>query len=159
MIGEPVVQLVKDDTLAISDIEVDAIHTTDSVNPTEAMQAIPLNPKKTPKNPQLIVNNAQRTISLRDPVLNVGRGDDNHIILDDPYCSRHHIQLRLRFGAYTLFDVNSSGGTRVNNIQVTEHQLQSGDVINIGHSQLTYIVETDTSDTTGTTQSLDPVTF
>ncbi|GAB5489832.1 MAG: hypothetical protein Phog2KO_00470 [Phototrophicaceae bacterium] len=156
---EPVVQLVKDDTLSHSDIEVEAIHTADSANQTEAMQAIPLNRKKPPKNPQLIINNGQRTISLLDPVLNIGRGDDNHIILDDPYCSRHHIQLRLRFGAYTLFDVNSSGGTRVNNVQVSEHQLQSGDVINIGHSQLTYIVEIDTSDTTGTTQSLDPVTF
>ena len=67
--------------------------------------------------------------------------------------------MRLRFGAYTLFDVNSRGGTMVNNIRVTEHQLQSGDVIKIGGTKLTYIAENNKSNSTGTTQSLDPVIY
>ncbi len=156
---EPVVQLVTSDVVSMSDIEVEASHTTDTSNTTQAMQSIPIPPKLPPKNPQLIINNGQRTITLLDPVLNIGRGDDNHIVLDDPYCSRHHVQLRLRFGAYTLFDVNSRGGTMVNNIRVTEHQLQSGDVIKIGGTKLTYIAENNKSNSTGTTQSLDPVIY
>lgn len=155
----PVVQIVSDKALSTGDIEIDAIHTSDSTNTTQAMQPIPITPKIALKNPQLVINNGERTITLSEPLLNIGRGDDNHIVLEDAYCSRHHIQLRLRFGAYTLFDVNSRGGTMVNNIRVTEHALQSGDVIKIGHTQLTYIVENDKSNSTGTTQSLDPVRF
>lgn len=157
--AEPVVQLVATEKLSVSDVEVDAIHTGESENTTRSMQPIPSKQKKAPENPQLIINQGERTVVLGEPVLNIGRGDDNHIVLDDAYCSRHHIQLRLRFGAYTLFDVNSRGGTTVNNIRVTEHQLQAGDIIKIGATQMVYLEKADRSNHTGTTQSLDPVTF
>lgn len=154
--AEPVVQISSLISLDSNDIKVEAIHTTDSHNSTAAMQAIPVTNKKLAKSPYLIINNGERTVTISESLLNIGRSEDNDIVLDDPYCSRHHIQLRLRFGGYTLFDVNSRGGTRVNNIRVTEHQLQSGDVIKIGSTQLTYLAE-DNKAGTGTTQTLDPV--
>ncbi|MEM9950655.1 MAG: FhaA domain-containing protein [Chloroflexota bacterium] len=156
--AEPIVQLVGLASLMKTDVEIDATHTTDGQNTTKAMQPIINTHEASPTNPQLIINNGERIIDLSDPILNIGRSDDNHIILDDPFCSRHHIQLRLRFGTYTLFDVNSRAGTKVNNIPVTEHQLQSGDVIQIGKTQLVYLVSENKSNNS-TTQSLDPVTF
>ncbi len=156
--AEPIVQLVANPALDKSDVGVEALHTTESENTTQAMQPIPAQQKKPPAKVQLIVNNGERTIDLSEPVLNIGRADDNHIILDDAYCSRHHVQLRLRFGSYTLFDVSSRSGTTVNNVRVSEHQLQSGDVIKIGATQLIYLIGNG-KNTTGTTQSLDPVTF
>jgi len=157
--AEPVVQLVAMKKLPESDVEVEALHTGESENTTRSMQPIPTKQEKAPQNPQLIINQGERTVILSEPVMNIGRGDDNHIVLDDPYCSRHHVQLRLRFGAYTLFDVNSRSGTTVNNIRVTEHQLQPGDIIKIGGTQMVYLTENDRSSRTGTTQSLDPVKF
>lgn len=156
--AEPIVQLVGLASLDKNEVEIEAVHTTDSQNTTQAMQPI-INDKKTaPQNPQLVINDGERTIELTEPLLNLGRSDDNHIVIDDPFCSRHHLQLRLRFGSYTLFDVNSRAGTKVNNIRVAEHQLQSGDVIQIGKTQLVYIVLDDKSKNR-TTQSLDPVSY
>ncbi|MGB7338138.1 MAG: FhaA domain-containing protein [Phototrophicaceae bacterium] len=156
---QPVVQLVADDKLAVAEVEVEALHTTEGQNTTQSMQPILAPKQQAPKNPQLIINEGERIIELKGSLLNVGRADDNHIILDDPFCSRHHLQLRLRFGSYTLFDVDSRAGTTVNNIPVAEHQLQSGDVIKIGHTQLVYLTHSDKSNTNSTTQSLDPVIF
>lgn len=157
--AEPVVQLIADTDLTIGEVEVEALHTTDGQNTTQSMQPIATSKHQTPKKPQLIINEGERIIELKETILNIGRADDNHIILDDPFCSRHHLQLRLRFGSYTLFDVDSRAGTTVNNIRVAEHQLQSGDVIKVGHTQLVYLTHSDKSNTSNTTQSLDPVTF
>jgi pSer/pThr/pTyr-binding forkhead associated (FHA) protein len=53
--------------------------------------------------------------------------------------SRHHLQLRLRFGVYVLFDIRSQSGTFVNNNCRSRTPSQRGDVIQIGKSQLVYI--------------------
>jgi pSer/pThr/pTyr-binding forkhead associated (FHA) protein len=49
------------------------------------------------------------------------------------------VQLRLRFGSYTLFDMNSHAGVLVNDVPVREHRLQPGDVIRLGKTQLVYL--------------------
>ncbi|MEL6307804.1 MAG: FhaA domain-containing protein [Chloroflexota bacterium] len=152
--AEPVVDFVSDDDLDVADVQVHAKHTVDADASTQKMQPIPAKQTKVPRKPQLIINNGTRVITLTEPLLNIGRSADNHLVLDDSYCSRHHVQLRLRFGTYTLFDVNSRGGTLVNNVPVTEHQLQSGDVITIGSTNITYVVE---GGTHHTTQTLEPV--
>ena len=77
---------------------------------------------------------------LDKPVINLGRQRDNDVIVDDPTVSRHHAQIRLRFGNYVLFDLGSSGGTTVNGHPVQERVLQSGDVIGLARSRgLLYI--------------------
>ena len=77
-------------------------------------------------------------IPLDKSVISIGRETDNDLVISDAYISRHHLQLRKRRGAYTVFDVNSRGGTRVNNVIVHEHRLASGDVVCIGHTTLIY---------------------
>ncbi len=89
------------------------------------------------KRPQLVVGT--RTILLDEPLINIGRHPDNHIVLDDRRVSRHHLQIRLRFGTYTLFDGQSSSGTFVNDIATREHNLQSGDVIRVRNTRLLYL--------------------
>jgi hypothetical protein len=155
----PVVRLLSDAKLDAGDVEVTASHSQDEAGGTQAMQKIPMEvsiPK--PKNPQLVIN-GERTVELREPILNIGRSDDNHIVLDDATCSRHHIQLRLRFGVYTLFDINSRSGTFVNNVRVTEHRLQTGDVIQIGSSRLVYLTEDEQAAEAPITQTLNPIDF
>ncbi len=105
------------------------------------------------RNPALHISDA-RVIPLLKSVLNVGREQINDIVIADGYISRHHLQLRKRFGVYNLFDVNSRGGTRVNDRQVAEHQLQHGDVISIGHTTLVYTDENGRIAGDGTTRIL-----
>lgn len=159
VINEPDVRLLADIDLSRSHVNIGAKHSRQSRDSTAGMRPIKsTDSHPAPKDPQLIVNGL-RIVNLTGSLINIGRSDDNDIIIDDPYVSRHHLQVRLRFGVYTLFDVDSQGGTFVNNVRVTEHQLQPGDVIAIGKSKLIYT----TGDSRGnnpssrTTQDLDPI--
>ena len=153
----PIVRLVSNPDMDRGEVNIVATHSSEGDNSTQAMQPIPIEKQAKPVNPQLVINGT-RSMTLTEPVLNIGRSDDNHIVLDDAFVSRHHIQLRLRSGTYMLFDVNSHGGTYVNKVKITEHRLQSGDVIRIGKTQIIYVIENDKSgNAPGTTQSLDPI--
>ena len=146
-----------DGQLSDNEFKVSADHAAESHMSTAAMQ-----PMKTPKqttavqHPKLIIWESQ-TIELTQSLVNIGRDDANHITIKDAYISRHHLQLRRRFGAYSLFDVNSRGGTQVNDTVVREHRLQNGDVIQIGHTKIIYTDETNSSSNAESTQTLDPV--
>jgi FHA domain-containing protein len=155
--GNPIVSLIANHDIKAGELDIVATHSQEGDNSTQAMQPILIEQEAKPIKPQLVINGT-RTISLIQPLLNIGRGADNHIVLDDTFVSRHHIQLRLRFGMYMLFDVNSRSGTYVNNVLIKEHPLQAGDVIRIGNTQIIYLIEDDKSGMApSTTQSLDPI--
>lgn len=153
----PFIKLLADNQLATHQFKVHADHGSESHMSTAAMQ-----PMNTPKSntvvlhPKLIIGDTQ-SFELTRSLINIGRDETNHIMIDDAYISRHHLQLRKRFGAYTLFDVNSRGGTYVNNTPVREHRLQNGDVIKIGHTSIIYTDETNSQSNAESTQTLDPV--
>lgn len=142
----PLVRFLADPALQSNEVVVRAEHTNRPENSTAILQRVAPPPDvDAPRNPQIIVN-GERIIQLGESVVNIGRGRDNHIIVDDIYVSRHHIQLRLRFGVYVLFDVQSQAGTLVNNVAVREQRLQSGDVIRVGKTQLVYVEDDPLSD-------------
>jgi pSer/pThr/pTyr-binding forkhead associated (FHA) protein len=78
--------------------------------------------------PFLIVDGS-RHINLTDPMVSLGRALDNDVIIEDPRISRHHAQIRQRYGHYVLYDLDSTGGTQINGYPVEECMLHSGDVI------------------------------
>ena len=49
---------------------------------------------------------------LGGPLISIGRASDNDVIVDDPKVSRHHRQLKLQHGAYSLADLGSRNGSR-----------------------------------------------
>ena len=75
---------------------------------------------------------------LEEPVHSVGRTQNNSVRLHDTEISRAHAELVLRGKNYVLRDLGSSNGTFVNGQAATEHQLVSGDQIQIGKSLLLY---------------------
>lgn len=137
----PTIEFIAAPNTEASDIMVDASYRSGTTSATAVMKPIAMPESRAPQNPQLIVN-GQMTYLLRDGIINIGRSRDNHVVLDDPYVSRHHIQLRLRFGVYTLFDTQSQGGVLVNDVIVREHRLQPGDVIRVGKTQIVYLEDT-----------------
>jgi len=90
-----------------------------------------------PQNAFLIVDGTQ-IVPLSEPVLNIGRRSDNHLVVDDPRVSRLHAQLRLVKGRYVIFDLDSRGGTWVNGVRIHQHTLYPGDVISLSGVPLVY---------------------
>ncbi len=87
--------------------------------------------------PFLIIG-GQHHLELKEAVLSIGRAVDNDVILEDRRVSRHHAQLRRRYGRYILYDVGSSGGTSINGYPVQECVLQAGDVISFAGVEVIY---------------------
>lgn len=73
-----------------------------------------------------------RTFRVEEALINIGRQEDNHLMINDPRVSRHHAQLRFTLNRFVLFDLGSTGGTLVNGEQITQRILVSGDVISLG---------------------------
>ena len=120
------------------------------------MSAVNALPTANPPNAYLIVD-GERHVALDRPVATLGRKLDNTIPLDDPRVSRHHAQIRQRFGRWVVYDLGSASGTWVNNQRVEEWVLRPGDVITLGGVPLIYGEEETTggeNDDTGPTRPL-----
>lgn len=79
-----------------------------------------------------------RQFDLSEPVYTVGRDSTNQMRLHDTEVSRRHAEFRKAGGIYRLIDVGSANGTYVNNQQVRDVELRSGDHIRIGQSILVF---------------------
>jgi len=77
---------------------------------------------------------------LGGAVISIGRASDNDVIVDDPEVSRHHCQLKLQHGAYSLADLGSRNGSWINGQPVSEVALGPGDVIRIGSTEIEFQV-------------------
>ena len=139
----PTLQLQADPNLPLETIEIDSFYKENRVEQTgifvahDRKEAI----DQRPDQAFLIVNGT--TIPLSLPVINIGRREDNQIVLDDPRVSRNHAQLRAVKGHYILFDLNSTGGTYVNGVRVGHQLLNPGDVISLAGYPLIYGEETE----------------
>lgn len=77
---------------------------------------------------------AGRELMLFERILCVGRTDENDITLADTSVSRHHSRLKLQDdSSYTLTDLNSSNGTRLNGKRITSARAWHGDRIHFGN--------------------------
>lgn len=86
-----------------------------------------------------LIIEGRRHIPLKRPLINIGRRTDNDIVLDAPTISRHHAQIRWRYGRFVLYDLSQRPGrTLVNGQPVKESVLQSGDVITLSNISLIY---------------------
>jgi len=133
----PLVSVVADSARSVHTVSVSADSQPLAPGATQSMT--PIKPPAPPQLPRaFVILDGERTISLREPVLNMGRRLDNQIIVDDPRVSRNHAQLRLRFGHYVVYDLGSTGGTFVNGKRIEECVLRPGDVISLGGVPVIY---------------------
>lgn len=99
-----------------------------------------------------LIVNGLTTYPLTQPVVNIGRDPSNQVHLEDLRVSRMHAQLRLIQGRFVIFDLDSMGGTFVNDVAVSSHILNPGDVIRLAGVPLVYGVDDCTA--AGYTQEL-----
>ena len=100
-----------------------------------------LSSQLSPPDAFLIVNDREN-FTLNQPVISIGRRNDNQLIIDDPHVSRLHAQIRLIKNHFVLFDLDATGGTFVNGHQISRHILQPGDVISLASAPIIYGEET-----------------
>jgi hypothetical protein len=159
LLNAPVIHFVGDPSQDENDLHIAANHTTHHDNSTAAMQhvVIPATPPERPFRAFLLIN-SEKSVPIEADIINIGRNRDNDIVIDDPFVSRYHVQMRRRFNTYLVFDVNSQTGVFVNDVRIKEHQLQTGDVIQIGKTQMVYMDDQRTDDSLlSQTDALDPI--
>lgn len=138
----PVVRLVLMDDLPPGEIEIHAAHSGNVLGQTAALPAsspgsMPPTARLMPQDAFLIINGSQ-TYPLRQTVVNIGRRLTNHVVVDDPRVSREHCQLRAVRGQYIVCDLNSTGGTFVNGVRISQRRLSPGDVISLAGVPIIY---------------------
>lgn len=74
----------------------------------------------------------------RDIVM-LGRGPSNQIVVDHPTVSAHHAVLLRTSASYSLKDLDSANGTRVNGDLVTDAELKDGDRITFGSGAAIFV--------------------
>ena len=73
-----------------------------------------------------------RTFDIERDEIIMGRSPENTIALDDPAVSSRHCAVLRDGRRFTLKDMNSTNGTRLNNSSVKESRLNKKDVITVG---------------------------
>jgi pSer/pThr/pTyr-binding forkhead associated (FHA) protein len=92
--------------------------------------------------PRLIV--AGKTIPLTQDRVQIGRYENNDLMLDHPTVSAYHAEITLRpDGKYELMDRDSRNGTRINGTMVRAAVLKHGDQITLGALTIHYLVGSD----------------
>ena len=149
---EPIVFIEEDSDLALHQFRIGAHYGGIERFETQDMHPVDKAESASREHRLIRIIGSAAPIVLEKPITTIGRDDDNDIVVHDAYVSRHHLQLRLREDAHILFDLDSRGGTFVDNVAVQEHQLQDGNIIRIGHTELEYIQQDTRADKGGTTK-------
>lgn len=94
--------------------------------------------------PKLIVLSEQfrgKSFELIQDKYICGRLDNCDIILKDPTVSSRHCEFVRSGVTFILRDLNSTNGTRVNNVPISEQELKSSDILQIGGIEILYDCE------------------
>ncbi len=73
----------------------------------------------------------------------IGRTSENDVVVNHRSISRNHAKVIVRDGTFTIIDLASSNGVRVNNEAFGTTSLVNGDIIQLGHVKLRYVAPGD----------------
>lgn len=89
----------------------------------------------------IVVVDARRYV-LDGPRATIGRSKDADCVLRDPNVSRHHAELRrAQDGEWTIADLGSTNGVKVNGRRVGSTKLSAGDRVTLGTTTFQFDVE------------------
>ncbi|MBC7977879.1 MAG: FHA domain-containing protein, partial [Myxococcales bacterium] len=86
-------------------------------------------------------NFAGKEFELSRPQMIIGRTDENDIVVNHRSISRNHAKLvrEPETSRYTISDLQSSNGVRVNGQDYGKVELRRGDVVDLGHVRLRFV--------------------
>lgn len=91
-------------------------------------------------------NDQGQRFELEDPTLRLGRESSATIQLHDTEVSRLHAEIRRVDRDFSIADLDSSNGTFVNGKRIRQHQLNSGDQVQVGGTLMLYTGPSDEPD-------------
>jgi hypothetical protein len=95
------------------------------------------------KNPKLNYTYQGRSVivPIKDFVTTIGRLPENDLVLQFPFMSKKHLKIELsEDGYFYVFDLNSTNGTLLNNVRISNAKLQNGDILSIGLVDIKFIL-------------------
>ncbi|NMB86940.1 MAG: FHA domain-containing protein [Chloroflexi bacterium] len=137
----PLIRVAADPEMSIEEIRVVNSYSEEALSQTAVLEVADrksASPSDTPGSNAFLILPGSNVFPLEQAVVNIGRRNSNHVVIDDPRVSREHAQLRIVRGRYTLFDLNSTGGTYVNNQRINQLTLKPGDVISLAGVTIIY---------------------
>jgi len=139
--GPITINIFPDENLEAGEFGILAIWKDDNLTSTSEFIPKPstteLVARTIPPKAFLIVEGTQ-IFTLDEDIINIGRQTKNNLVLDDIRVSRKHAQIRVVKGRHMIFDLESSGGTFVNNKRISQITLHPGDVISLAGVPLVY---------------------
>jgi len=140
------------DTVTMQDLEaaVQELQWVEFAAGTNRMQA--LNVERTPHPHiasghavgRILLASGGKTIlerELKPGRLVIGRTPDNDLQIDSKFISRHHCQIVTQPDSCLIEDLNSTNGIFVQSKRVRRHNLNDGDVVQVGQHEIMYIDE------------------
>ncbi len=89
-----------------------------------------------------VVSLDDRRYVLEGPRATIGRAKDADCVLRDPNVSRHHAELRRSAaGEWTIADLGSTNGVKINDRRVGSARLNAGDRVTLGTTTFQFDVE------------------
>ncbi|MCP4446952.1 MAG: FHA domain-containing protein [Myxococcales bacterium] len=82
---------------------------------------------------------AGRDFELDSLAMVIGRTDENDICVNHRSISRHHAKVVRENGTYSVVDLHSANGVRVNGEEYGKVELRSGDLVDLGHVRFRYV--------------------
>jgi len=83
----------------------------------------------------------EKEVMIKKDVFTVGRDKSNNLVLDDDRVSRSHARFEYNKTQCEFIDLGSLKGSELNGKSVQRARLAPGDVITLGHSQLTFTLK------------------
>ena len=122
-----------------SPVQAPAASTTDDLMKTRVINS------PAPSLAWLVVTDGPgtgNTVHLKEGTNLVGRAPGNGLSIDDQYMSRKHAMIKVQGGNVKLYDIGSTGGTKVNGNEIGAKVIRTNSVIRVGETQLR-VVEID----------------
>ena len=94
---------------------------------------------ESPVNEGSLVVAGGKVVKIGDQPIVIGRQPDCDIVFDDPNISRRHAEVRVAAGEFTVSDLGSTNGTKVNGVAVTiARALRDGDIVTLGSNSIRF---------------------
>jgi hypothetical protein len=81
---------------------------------------------------------AGRVVPLDAEITTIGSIEGNSVVLPDSAVSKKHAGIRLADGRFELADLGSTNGVFVNGARTPKKQLEDGDLVQIGLSEIVF---------------------
>lgn len=129
---EPIIKIVPNPEQDHPGIQIVAQFSLTQKEETSTLEPLGSSLGEEPDQRAFLIVDGIEIFPLDGKIVRIGQNKENDLVINHPQINQEHAQLRLVNGQYTIFDLNSTEGTFVNGVKVSQSLLSPGDVISLG---------------------------